>query len=37
MAPDIEAVTQQLKDGKIWSVVQHHVDFYHAPQVSSDF
>jgi histidine ammonia-lyase len=33
MAPDIEAVTNLLKEGKIWSVVRHHVDFYHAPQV----
>lgn len=37
MSPDIEAVTNLLRDGKIWSVVRHHVDFYHAPQVWVNF
>ncbi|XP_065350144.1 histidine ammonia-lyase-like [Cloeon dipterum] len=32
MAPDIEAVVALLRSGKIWNVVRHHVDFYHAPQ-----
>lgn len=32
MSPDIDAVTELLKDNKIWNVVRHHIDHYHAQQ-----
>nr|CAD7396443.1 unnamed protein product [Timema cristinae] len=32
MSPDIETVTQILKEGKIWEAVRHHIDYYHAPE-----
>jgi hypothetical protein len=40
MAPDIEEVTNILLEDKIWGAVQHHIAYYHAPEVSaslSDF
>lgn len=33
MSPDIEAVKKLLTENKIWAAVQHHIAFYHAPQV----
>jgi hypothetical protein len=33
MAPDIDAVKKLLIENKIWNAVQHHMMFYHAPQV----
>lgn len=33
MAPDIDAVKKLLQENKIWSAVQHHIAYYHAPQV----
>lgn len=33
MSPDIEAVKKLLQENKIWSAVQHHIAYYHAPQV----
>ncbi|KAF4527041.1 hypothetical protein B566_EDAN001589 [Ephemera danica] len=33
MAPDINAVTNLLVEGKIWAAVRHHMDFYLAPQL----
>jgi hypothetical protein len=33
MAPDINAVTNLLVEGKIWASVRHHMDYYLAPQV----
>lgn len=33
MAPDIDAVTEILKEGKIWQAVRHHIDYYHGSQV----
>lgn len=33
MAPDIEAVKHLLQENKIWAAVQHHIAYYHAPQV----
>lgn len=35
MAPDIKAVTVLLKEDKIWNAVRHHIDYYHAPHVST--
>ncbi|KAK7065477.1 hypothetical protein SK128_018842 [Halocaridina rubra] len=32
MAPDIDAVTELLKDGKIWHAVRHHIEHYHRVQ-----
>ncbi|XP_039278828.1 uncharacterized protein LOC111048870 [Nilaparvata lugens] len=29
--PDIEAATKLLKDNKIWSAVEHYIDYYHEP------
>lgn len=37
MAPDIEAVKKLLQENKIWSAVQHHIAYYHAPQVRQIF
>jgi hypothetical protein len=34
MAPDIEEVTNLLLEDKIWSAVQHHITYYHAPEVN---
>lgn len=33
MAPDIDAVKKLLMENKIWAAVQHHITFYHAPEV----
>ncbi|KAK7872910.1 hypothetical protein R5R35_004230 [Gryllus longicercus] len=32
MAPDIEAVTELLRQDHIWVAVRHHIDYYLAPQ-----
>ncbi|XP_068242640.1 histidine ammonia-lyase-like [Palaemon carinicauda] len=32
MAPDIDAATELLKEGKIWQAVRHHIDHYHQVQ-----
>ncbi|XP_068242639.1 histidine ammonia-lyase-like [Palaemon carinicauda] len=32
MAPDIDAATELLKEGKIWHAVRHHIDHYHRVQ-----
>jgi hypothetical protein len=40
MAPDIAEVTNLLLEEKIWGAVQHHIAYYHAPEVNvslSDF
>ena len=34
MAPDIIEVTNLLLEDKIWGAVQHHIAFYHVPQVN---
>jgi hypothetical protein len=34
MAPDIEEVTNLLLEDKIWGAVQHHIAYYHAPEVN---
>jgi hypothetical protein len=34
MAPDIEEVTNLLLEDKIWGAVQHHITYYHAPEVN---
>ena len=34
MAPDIIAVTNLLLEDKIWGAVQHHIAYYHAPEVN---
>jgi hypothetical protein len=34
MAPDIIEVTNLLLEDKIWGAVQHHIAYYHAPQVN---
>ena len=33
MAPDIEEVTKLLLEDKVWGAVQHHIAYYHAPEV----
>lgn len=35
MAPDIEEVTNLLLEDKIWGAVQHHITYYHAPEVNT--
>jgi hypothetical protein len=32
MSPDIAAASKLLKEEKIWSVVKHHIEHYHAKQ-----
>jgi hypothetical protein len=34
MAPDITQVTNLLLEDKIWGAVQHHIAYYHAPEVN---
>lgn len=34
MAPDITEATNLLLEDKIWSAVQHHIAYYHAPEVN---
>jgi hypothetical protein len=34
MAPDIIEVTNLLLEDKIWGAVQHHIAYYHAPEVN---
>lgn len=34
MAPDIAEVTNLLLEDKIWGAVQHHIAYYHAPEVN---
>lgn len=34
MAPDIEEVTNLLLEEKVWGAVQHHIAYYHAPEVN---
>lgn len=32
MAPDIDAVTEVLRDNKVWHAVRHHIEHYHSVQ-----
>jgi hypothetical protein len=34
MAPDIVEVTNILLEDKVWGAVQHHIAYYHAPEVN---
>lgn len=34
MAPDIIEATNLLLEDKIWGAVQHHIAYYHAPEVN---